>query len=153
MNRREVLASIGTLGTVATAGCSGGGSKAPVLKRVELLSDWREGGDVDDNAIGSVRQGAVPYIGLLYEYYHEDGEEASRAQVDITHEGQGAVGVLEDRTQRLVDFNNEWAEWEWALTFNTTGVPVGGYEATALVRDTETGKTSESVSTTFTITN
>lgn len=151
MRRRSMLASIGTVGSVAIAGCSGSESTTPVLKQVELISDWNGTGDVANNAIGSISVGSVAYIGLVYEYYHANGQEASTAQVEIIRENGDQLDVLRDQTNRLVDYDG-WAEWEWALPLDTTGAPTGAYEATALIQDDETGETSNSESTIFSIT-
>lgn len=150
MKRRNILASIAAVGSVAITGCSGNEPVVPQIKRVELLSGWSEVGDVADNAIASARRGSTVGIGILYEYYHVNGQEASTAQVEIIHESGEQLAVLRDQTNRLVDYDG-WAEWEWYLPFSTTGASLGQYEATALVQDDENGETSESKSTTFRI--
>jgi len=167
MNRRSVLTSIGTAGTVAIAGCTDQGeasteqdesdteqeepeSKAPQIKRVELITEWNSFGDVVDNAIDSTTVGSNVAIGIRYDYWHEGGTHAITAQAEIRDENGEQYDILQHTAERLTE-SEGWDDWEWYLPFSTDGASTGEYEATVQIRDDDSEETSEAVSTTFTI--
>lgn len=125
-------------------------SKAPKIQRVELITGWNSFGDVSNNAIESTTVGSNVAIGIRYDYWHEDGTHAITAEVEL-YDGNGDLfDVLQDRSERLTEAEG-WDEWERYLKFTTDGASTGEYEATAQIRDDNSGETSEAVSTVFTI--
>ena len=156
MNRRSVLASIGAVGTVTIAGCAGQGtyaepeSKAPRIQRVELVTEWENRGDIANNAIGSTTIGSDVAIGISYDYWQEGGTHAITAQAEIVDENRERYKSLQDATERLTDLE-AWTNWRWSLPFSTDGASPGEYEAIVQIRDDYADKTSEAVSTTFSI--
>lgn len=167
MNRRNVLAGMGTVGTVAIAGCANQGeasteqeesdtdqeepeSKAPRIQRVELLSDYEEFEDVADNAIESTTVGSNPSIGAIYEYWFGDGTFNATAQTEIFDETGSRFSFSQDTTEQLTD-REGWGEVSYYDEFDTDDASPGEYEARVLVRDNDAEETSEPMSTTFTI--
>ena len=123
-------------------------SKAPRIQQIEVISEWEEFGDVENNAIEDVSTGETVAVGVRYDYWHESGVHNVIFEAVIRDSSGTQVDVLQDRAERLTDAEG-WDDWERYVPFSTRGYSTGSYEVTVQLRDNEKEVTSEAATTSF----
>lgn len=122
----------------------------PQLLDVALVSTWSESGDLTANRIESVRRGQPAVVAFRYRIRIPEGTINLKEGVDVLDGDDMVV-----RRSRDIDRYVESAglhTWEDAMTFDTGDWPVGELTATVAVGELQLHRVSNSVSTTFDVT-
>lgn len=125
-------------------------NQAPRIKRLSLVDEWEEFGDVEENAVFSISAGETGLLGIRYEYWHANGTLDVTFEATIEDNDGIQVEVLRDSSDRLTD-RQGWGEWEGALAFRSEAIGPGEYEAEVYVRNDQTDEVSEPETTFFEI--
>lgn len=125
--------------------------KPPEIKVVNLVTSWETFGDVVDNRVEASTPGAPITIGYRFDLESHDGEAHSLEQVEIRDENGDRVAIDQRDDRQLTD-DSGYSTWEGGMTFDTSGWERGEYTAEVKIRDEVAGKTSESSSTEFELT-
>lgn len=148
MNRRQYLS---VMGVGFVAGCSSSPEpEPPEILIVNLISDFEDFGDVEENAIQSAAQGETIFIGYRHETWVHDGEISITTEVRIFDAQDNRVAIRRNQGEQLVEGNGP-QEWENALAFDATWGP-GDYVAEVIIRDDVTEEISEPQTGSFQIT-
>jgi hypothetical protein len=125
------------------------GEKTPIISLVNLITEWQNFGDVEENSIQSADPGEYISIGFRYWYYQQNRSIEVTEQVRIYNTDTGNRVAIDSFTDSQVTTRNGWQQWEYAIDFDTSGWDSGRYEAEVLVRDDISGEVSEAATTTF----
>ncbi|WP_435347871.1 hypothetical protein [Haloarchaeobius sp. HRN-SO-5] len=120
----------------------------PEVVLVNLVSDYQEYGDAEDNRISSAEVGDEINIAFRFRLWSHDRVAHNTNQVRVYGPAGGSVSVATWDDRQLVDWSGSelWENYAW---FDTTGWEAGEYTAEVLIRDEVTGEVSDPETTTF----
>lgn len=121
----------------------------PEIIKINLISEWDQYGDVNENQIESVAVGEYGRIGARYTVFVHDGTFHVTTQVEIYEESTGdRVFIDSYESDQIVD-RAGYSEWENAIPFDTSGWDTGEYSAEFTVRDEISREVSDTKSVSF----
>ncbi|PCR89330.1 hypothetical protein CP557_01515 [Natrinema ejinorense] len=119
------------------------------MGKIELVSEWQEPGDMEDNAIESGSLGERNWSAFQFTIYIDEGELEYTYQYDL-------YGPDDIRRVNISETNSEltgesgWGRYEQSVYLNPrSDWPAGEYRAEVTVKDENSGEVSETKSTTF----
>lgn len=121
----------------------------PDIEFVNLVSEWSQYGDAEDNAIDRTSTGEPIAIAYRYSIFSHSGTVDSAHEVRI-YEARTNDQVTSNFTEseNLVDFDG-YSEWEFWHGFRTDDWGAGEYRVEVTVRDSISNEVSETHETTF----
>ena len=122
---------------------------SPRITEAAIIDGWEQYGDVLDNQIDTAAQETTIAVGVRYLAWDRDGRHDMEFQITLFESDGTQLSVLDNEMDRLTD-SDGWGSWERFESFDS-GTQPGVYEAEVLIRDQETGETSNLESTTFTV--
>lgn len=124
------------------------GSKAPIIRDVNLVSEWEAFGDALDKEINSADEGDVITIAFRYLYWAENQTLDVFHQVQVYDDDGERVAIETWEGEQVTD-RNGWVIYENSVRFSTSEWGNGDFTADVQLRDNQNQGVSEEASTEF----